>query len=65
MFLPNYDLLYWWIIYYFSQSKESNFRSPEISDVVYDQDQVLEITPVGIAKWEKNASAYWDAEICK
>lgn len=49
----------------FSQLKESNFRSPEISEVVYDQNQVLEILFTGIDKCEKSASAYWDAEICK
>ncbi len=48
-----------------NQLKESNFRSPEISDVVYDQGQVLGLMHIGITKWEKNASAYWDAETCK
>ncbi len=49
----------------FNQLKESNFKSPEISDVVYDQNQVLEILSVGTDRCEKSASAYWDAEICK
>lgn len=49
----------------FNQLKESNFKSPEISDVVYDQNQVLEILKAGTDKCEKSASAYWDAEICK
>ena len=49
----------------FTQLKESNFRSPEISDVVYDQNQVLEILYAGTNKCEKSACAYWDAEICK
>jgi hypothetical protein len=49
----------------FNQLRASNFRSPEISDVVHDQNQVLEILFTGIDKCEKSASAYWDAEICK
>lgn len=49
----------------FNQLRESGFRSPEISDIVYDQDQFLELIHIGITKWEKTACAYWDAEICK
>ena len=49
----------------FNQLRESGFRSPEISDIVYDQDQFLELMHIGITKWERTACAYWDAEICK
>ena len=49
----------------FNQLRESGFRSPEISDIVYDQDQFLELIHIGITKWERTACAYWDAEICK
>jgi hypothetical protein len=50
---------------FFNQLRESGFRSPEISDIVYDQDQFLELIHIGITKWERTACAYWDAEICK
>ena len=33
--------------------------------MVYDQSQALELIHIGIIKWEKSASAYWDAEIYK
>ncbi|WP_458720791.1 hypothetical protein [Candidatus Nitrosocosmicus sp. R] len=49
----------------FNQLMESNFKSPEISDVVFDQNQVLEILYAGTDRCEKSACAYWDAEICK
>ncbi len=49
----------------FNQLRESGFRSPEISNIVYDQDQFLELIHIGITKWERTACAYWDAEICK
>lgn len=49
----------------FNELKESNFKSPEISDVVYDQNQVLEILYAGTNRCEKSACAYWDAEIYK